>query len=117
MIGPYYRPQLTSVLSITHRITGVILSLVGAPLLIWWIIAVSAGPEAYAGMVSRLSGVPGAVLGLVCVFSLAFHLFNGIRHMVWDTGRLLDIPNAYRTGWAVVIASIVTTIAIMGVLL
>jgi succinate dehydrogenase / fumarate reductase cytochrome b subunit len=117
MIGPYYRPQLTSVLSITHRATGVFLSLVGIPLLLWWIIAVNTGPAAYAELLQRLDGLPGIGLGTVCVFSLCFHFFNGIRHLVWDSGRMLDLPNAYRSGWAVLVVSILATGLIMGALL
>ena len=56
MIGPYYKPQLTSLMSITHRATGVFLSVVGAPLLLWWLIAVSSGPDAYMAMQTSLGG-------------------------------------------------------------
>jgi len=115
MIGPYYRPQLTSMLSFTHRATGVFLSLAGAPLLIWWLVAVSNGPQAYQSMVECLSGVPGSLLLIASIFSLNFHFFNGIRHLVWDTGRMLDIEDATRAGWVVLIVSILVTILVLGV--
>ena len=54
MIGPYYKPQLTSLMSITHRASGVFLSVVGAPLLLWWIVAMSSGPEAYETLLACL---------------------------------------------------------------
>ena len=56
MIGPYYKPQLTSLMSITHRASGVFLSIVGAPLLLWWLIAVSSGPQAYDALLGCLAG-------------------------------------------------------------
>lgn len=117
MIGPYYRPQLTSVLSITHRITGVILSLVGAPLLLWWVVAAGSGPDAYHSMMSCLSGVFGTLLAIACVFSLGFHFLNGIRHLIWDTGRMLEIRAAYLSGWLVLAGSVVITVIVLGVLL
>jgi succinate dehydrogenase / fumarate reductase, cytochrome b subunit len=117
MLGPYYRPQLTSVLSITHRVTGVFLSLVGVPLLLWWLVALGSGPDAYQAMLDSLSGILGVVLAVAGLFSLSFHFLNGIRHLVWDTGHMLDIDAAYRSGWAVLGASILLTIALLGVLL
>lgn len=117
MIGPYYKPQLTSLMSITHRATGVFLSVVGAPLLLWWLIAVSSGPEAYESMLSWMSGLGGTLVLAVSVFCLSFHFLNGIRHLVWDTGRALDIETAYRFGWMVLIGSILLTVALLGVLL
>jgi succinate dehydrogenase / fumarate reductase cytochrome b subunit len=99
-----YRPQLTSVLSIMHRITGVALS-AGTLLLVWWLVAAASGPEAYAAA----SGFVGSVLGLLLLLgwsaALFYHLFNGIRHLVWDAGYGFDLPTVYRSGWAVVIAT------------
>jgi succinate dehydrogenase / fumarate reductase cytochrome b subunit len=117
MLGPYYRPQLTSVLSITHRLTGIVLSLVGAPLLLWWIVAVSGGAESYLAMAACLSGWTGIVLAIAVTFSLSFHFFNGIRHLVWDTGRMLDIKDAYTSGWLVLAGSLVSTAILLGALL
>ena len=117
MIGPYYRPQMTSVMSITHRATGVFLSVVGAPLLLWWIIAVSEGPAAYDSLLSCLGSWIGKI-GLLCVlFSLNFHLLNGVRHLIWDTGRALEIRSAYTLGWVVLGGTVLLTIVLGGVLL
>lgn len=117
MIGPYYKPQLTSLMSITHRATGVFLSVVGAPLLLWWLIAVSSGPEAYESMLSRTNSLGGTLVLAGSVFCLSFHFLNGIRHLVWDTGRALEIETAYRFGWLVLIGSILLTAVLLGVLL
>ncbi len=117
MIGPYYRPQLTSIMSITHRATGVFLSVVGAPLLLWWISAGSNGPQAYDAFLACMGGWIGKLALLACLFSLSFHSLNGIRHLIWDTGRALDIRSAYALGWVVLAGAVVFTAVLMGVLL
>ena len=117
MIGPYYKPQLTSLMSITHRASGVFLSVVTTPVLLWWLIAVSSGPEAYAAMLGSLSGWIGKLIVTASVLCLSFHLLNGIRHLVWDTGRALDIRTAYTTGWLVLIGSVLLAAILMGLLL
>ncbi len=117
MIGPYYRLQMTSLMSIMHRASGVFLSVAGAPLLLWWIIAASSGPEAYDTLLGALDNWIGKLGVLACLFSLSFHLFNGIRHLVWDTGKALDLKSAYTLGWLVLAGTIMLTGALVGVLL
>lgn len=114
MLGPYYRPQLTSVLSITHRITGVVLTF-GGFVLAAWLLAVAAGPDAHAAF-SGLLGLRGGWLGRVVLlgfaFCLIYHLLNGIRHLLWDIGWGFDIPTTYRTGWTVVALALVGTLIV-----
>jgi succinate dehydrogenase / fumarate reductase cytochrome b subunit len=117
MIGPYYKPQLTSIMSITHRASGVFLSVIGAPLLLWWLFAVSSGPEAYGVMIDCMGGLLGMLAVAVTVLCLSFHMLNGIRHLVWDTGRALDIKSAYTAGTLVLIGTVVLTAIMLGVLL
>jgi succinate dehydrogenase / fumarate reductase cytochrome b subunit len=117
MIGPYYKPQLTSLMSITHRASGVFLSVVGAPLLLWWMIAVSSGPEAYAALLDSLAGWVGTLAVIASIFCLSFHFLNGIRHLVWDTGRALDIRSATTGGWLVLIGTVVLSAILLGILL
>jgi len=117
MIGPYYKPQLTSLMSITHRATGVFLSVVGAPLLLWWLIAVSSGPESYNALLACLAGWIGKLTVAASILCMSFHLLNGIRHLVWDTGRALDLKTAYTTGWLVLIGTLALTAILLGVLL
>jgi len=117
MIGPYYKPQLTSLMSISHRASGVFLSVVAAPLLLWWLVALSSGPEAYDSMLACLGGWIGKLTLIACVFALSFHLLNGIRHLVWDTGRALDIRTAYTAGWLVLIGTVILSAVLLGVLL
>jgi succinate dehydrogenase / fumarate reductase cytochrome b subunit len=104
-----YRWQLTSVLSILHRATGVALS-VGAVLLVWWLAAAAAGPAPYA----HLQGFIGSWFGLLLLFgwsvALFYHLCNGIRHLWWDTGHGLELDQVYASGWTVLGATAVLTV-------
>jgi succinate dehydrogenase / fumarate reductase, cytochrome b subunit len=105
-----YRPQLTSVLSITHRLTGIALS-IGSPLLVFWLIAAAAGPSAYAPLHSFLASWLGLLVLLGWTFSFFFHLCNGIRHLFWDAGYGFDLQSIYASGWAVVALSIGLTLS------
>jgi succinate dehydrogenase / fumarate reductase cytochrome b subunit len=104
-----YRPQLTSVLSINHRLTGVALS-IGSPLLVYWLIVAAAGPQAYSILHVFLASWLGFVLLLGWTFSLFFHLCNGIRHLFWDAGYGFDLQTIYTSGWTVVAVSIALTL-------
>jgi succinate dehydrogenase / fumarate reductase cytochrome b subunit len=103
-----YRPQITSILSILHRISGVILSL-GLVVLVYWLASAAAGPEAYAGAVATLGSGFGKFLMFGWTLAFFYHLLNGIRHLVWDSGRGFEIPEVYRSGWTVVVLSLVMT--------
>lgn len=104
-----YRPQITSTLSILHRLTGLALA-VGTLLLTWWLVAAAAGPEAFA----TAQGFIGSILGRLLLFgwtvALFYHLCNGIRHLVWDAGYGFEIETTTRSGWAVVIATAALTL-------
>lgn len=104
-----YRPQLTSVLSILHRITGVVLA-IGTLLLAWWLIAAAEGPEAF----DLVQGILDSWFGRLVLFgftvSLFYHLCNGIRHLFWDFGYGLELKTVYRSGWSVVVATVVLTL-------
>lgn len=115
MIGPHYRPQLTSMMSISHRISGVLLAL-GALLVAAWLLAVAAGPDGYAGFSSFASSLLGRALGLALVVAIVYHWLNGMRHLFWDLGLGLDISKAYSSGWAIVAVTLVLS-AVLGWLL
>lgn len=103
-----YRWQLTSVLSILHRLTGVFLS-VGAVALVWWLFA-AAFSDSYFAFVHGLFGTwPGKLFLLGWTFSLFYHLANGVRHLLWDTGVGFDLKTTYLTGWTVVAAAFALT--------
>jgi len=104
-----YRWQLTMVLSITHRATGLVLSAALVPL-VGWLLAAATGPEAFATANAILASVPGQLMLAAVSFAFYYHLCNGIRHLVWDAGWWLDIPEVYASGWSVVAAAIVLTV-------
>jgi succinate dehydrogenase / fumarate reductase cytochrome b subunit len=105
-----YRPQLTSVLSIANRMTGVVLSLAAIGLVIW-LSAAAGGPGTY-GVVRRvIASWPGQVVLLGCTFAFFLHLCGGIRHLFWDTVRGFELRSIYMSGWAVVAASVILTMA------
>lgn len=114
MLGQYYRFQLTSVLSLLHRLTGIGLSL-GAVLLVGWLAALAGGPWSYDAFSKHLAAWYGQLLLLGWSWSLLYHLCNGIRHLVWDLGHGYSIPVAYRSGYAVVALSVLLTAAAWGV--
>ncbi len=107
-----YKPQLTSMMSIGHRITGFALS-VGLIIPVLWLVSLTNGPSAYAEFHEFMRGGCGLILIFGWVFSLCYHLLNGLRHLMWDAGRGLDLKSTYATGWAVVILSIILTILIL----
>jgi len=104
-----YKPQLTSVLSILHRFTGLGLVL-GAAALVAWLIAAAVGAAAF----DRAQGLAGAWYGRAALFLWAFaifyHLTNGIRHLFWDAGFGFELKTVYLTGWTVVILSLLLTL-------
>jgi len=104
-----YRPQLTSALSIFHRITGVFLAL-GTLLLTAWVVAAATGPEAFAAVQGFIGSILGYLLLLGWSAALFYHLANGIRHLFWDAGYGFELANVYRSGYAVLIATGVLTL-------
>ncbi|MSP88892.1 MAG: succinate dehydrogenase, cytochrome b556 subunit [Alphaproteobacteria bacterium] len=104
-----YKPQLTSVLSITHRATGVALS-AGAIFLVIWLAAAAAGPARYAQVNAFLGSWFGMLLLIGWTWALFFHLCNGIRHLAWDVGWGFELPQLHASGWAVVAGSVALTV-------
>lgn len=104
-----YRPQITSVLSITHRATGVVL-FVGALLLTFWLTAATYGPEMFGTAQAILGSWIGQLVLWGIVFSLWYHLGNGIRHLAWDAGWGFELPVLRKTGVAVVVFAVVLTV-------
>jgi succinate dehydrogenase / fumarate reductase cytochrome b subunit len=105
-----YRPQLTSVLSIANRVTGLILSL-GAVGLVVWLSAAAAGPRPYGVVQGVIGHWAGQVVLFGCTFAFFLHLCGGIRHLVWDTVHGFELRSIYISGWTVVAASVVLTAA------
>ena len=103
-----YRPQLTSTMSIMHRMTGVALS-VGTVMLLYWLVAAALGPDAYAGARRCLGAWPTQLLLGGWTFAFYYHLCNGLRHLAWDSGWGFDLGTAYKTGYAVIAGTVVLT--------
>lgn len=103
-----YRPQLTSVLSIFHRMSGAGLWL-GTVVLTYWLYATALGPEHYDTAQAIFGSWIGMLLLLGWSVALFYHLCNGIRHLFWDAGYGYDLDTAARSGWAVMLATLVLT--------
>lgn len=114
MLGPYYKFQITSLLSILNRLTGVFMSIVTAPLLLCWLVALASGGEAFADLSVWLGSVLGKLVIAASVFSFSFHLFGGIRHLIWDAGWMLEISQVRMSGWLSIAASVVLTLVVLG---
>jgi succinate dehydrogenase / fumarate reductase cytochrome b subunit len=106
-----YRWQITMTMSILHRASGVILT-VGAFALACWLLALAAGGEHYVRAAAMLASPLGKLVLFGFSLSLVYHLLNGIRHLLWDMGWGFEIPEFYRSGWTVVVLTIVFTVAI-----
>lgn len=106
-----YRPQLTSVLSITHRATGVALSL-GTLGLVCWLLALAAGVEDFTSVQAFYGSFIGKLLLFGWSYALFYHLCNGIRHLIWDAGKGLDIESVYTSGRIVLGASVALTLIV-----
>ncbi|MGV8930952.1 MAG: succinate dehydrogenase, cytochrome b556 subunit [Luteimonas sp.] len=103
-----YRPQLTSVLSIVNRITGITLSIFAVALVIW-LTAAASGPQAYALMQGAIASWMGQAMLLACTFAFFLHLCGGIRHLAWDSVHGFELRSIYASGWLVVIVAVVLT--------
>jgi succinate dehydrogenase / fumarate reductase cytochrome b subunit len=106
-----YKPQLTSVLSITHRATGVALVL-GTLLLVWWLVAAATGQNAFDDVQEFIGSWLGRFLLFGWSYALFYHLCNGIRHLFWDAGKGIELEAAYFSGRFVIAASIGLTAAV-----
>jgi succinate dehydrogenase / fumarate reductase cytochrome b subunit len=111
-----YRPQLTSILSITHRGTGIFLS-AGVVVLAYWLVSIAGGEARYASAQQCLTSWPMTLLLGAWSFSFYFHLCNGIRHLFWDIGVGFDLKTVYASGYTVIGASLVMTALTWGYVL
>ncbi len=105
-----YKHQLTSVLSITHRATGVFLSL-GALLLTCWLAGLATSEQAFNLLQQHGSAWYGKIILTGFIFSLFFHLASGVRHLFWDAALGLEISTTYKSGYATIAFSIILTVA------
>tara|TARA_Y100000588_G_scaffold268248_1_gene283449 strand:+ start:11832 stop:12212 length:381 start_codon:yes stop_codon:yes gene_type:complete len=99
-----YRPQLTSVLSIMHRLTGLLLS--GASVVLsLWLVSLALGEPTYTRFAGLWDSWAATALMVAVVFCVYFHLLNGVRHLAWDRGFGFDLATVYVSGWTVVVGA------------
>src|SRR3546814_5410813 len=84
---------------------------VGTLLLTYWLAAAATGPDAFTAAQGFIGSLVGRLLLFGWSYALFYHLCNGIRHLVWDAGYGFEIATTTRSGWAVVAASVVLTLA------
>ncbi len=106
-----YRWQLTMMLSIANRATGVALS-AGLLLLTWWLLALAGGPESFAVVQAVMDNFFGALILFGYTFVLLLHMCNGVRHLVWDAGYGFDVEVAHKSGIAVLAVAGALTVVI-----
>jgi len=104
-----YRWPITMVLSIIHRITGVALS-AGLVALVVWLGAIAYDFIPYDPVLAFMRSLPGRVVLFGFSFAFFFHLSNGIRHLIWDTGRLFEKRQVDMSAWIVLLASVSMTL-------
>ena len=100
-----YRPQLTSVMSISHRASGAALA-AGTLLLCLWLVALAAGDRWYGVAALVVSHTLGQLVLFGYSVALIYHALNGVRHLSWDRGIGLTIPAVYRSGWIVLLLTV-----------
>ncbi|OQW90552.1 MAG: succinate dehydrogenase, cytochrome b556 subunit [Beggiatoa sp. IS2] len=105
-----YKPQLTSFTSIMHRATGIFLSLASL-MLVYWLMAIAAGPQAYEEAQHLLSSFIGRTLLFAWTLAMFYHLCNGIRHLFWDAGYGFDLKVTYLTAKLTIVMTIVLSLA------
>lgn len=103
-----YRPQISTVLSIAHRITGVGLY-AGLVLFSYWLWTAAYKPTGYASLHECLASIPGKIFLFGWTLAFYYHLANGIRHLFWDIGKGFELPAMAKSGWAAVFFAILMT--------
>jgi succinate dehydrogenase / fumarate reductase cytochrome b subunit len=103
-----YRPQMTSISSIFVRITGNAL-LAATLLMVWWFLAAATSLGAFELASSVITSWFGNVVMILSLWALWYHTLGGLRHLIWDTGRGLELRAAERMGWMMIIGSLVLT--------
>jgi len=104
-----YRWHISSLLSITHRISGVI-NLLALILILFWLLFLSLGESNYELFLISINSFFGKFILIAFTWSMSFHLLSGIRHLVWDLGYGFEIKTANISGVIVIVSSLVLTI-------
>ena len=111
-----YRPQLTSMMSITHRLSGVALAS-GSIFLVWWLVALAYVGDYYQMVQGIAEHVLGRLVLLGFYIAVSYHMANGIRHLFWDFGIGLSLDGVYRGGYIVIGFTALSALAGIAILL
>ena len=111
-----YSPQVQMMSSIIHRITGVIL-VFGGLALVYALVALAAGPERWEAFAACAGSVFGKIVMFGFSWALAYHLINGVRHLVQDAGHGFEIKDFIRNSWISLIGSVVLVIVVWAIVL
>jgi len=106
-----YRWHISSLLSITHRISGII-NLLGLILIFFWVLVLSLGESNYELFLLLINSFFGKFFLIGLTWSMSFHILSGIRHLAWDLGYGFEIKTANISGLIVIISSLVLTVII-----
>lgn len=109
-----YRLPLTAKLSILHRITGMGM-IPGAVLVVWWFVAAAHSPQHFAFVDGLLTSWIGLLVMTGSLWALWYHFANGIRHLIWDTGRNFELAGVQRANFIVIGASVVLTLLTLAI--
>lgn len=104
-----YKPQITSVLSITHRITGFGLTIC-LFILVGWLACLATGEDAFLKYQGFLSNILGQIICFFALFGFFYHFCNGIRHLFWDAGYGFSLSATYKSGWFTIGSSILLSL-------
>ncbi|QDC08793.1 succinate dehydrogenase, cytochrome b556 subunit [Oceanicola sp. D3] len=106
MIGPYYRPQITSISSIMVRITG-IASFGTAFLVVWWLLAAAFSEPAFNWINWLMTSFIGDIIMFLASWAIWYHMLGRLRHVIWDFGYCLEVPISEKLGWGMFIGATV----------
>ena len=109
MIGPYSRPQMTSISSILTRITGNGV-IVAVALAVWWLLAAATSDAYFAVADAVVTSWFGDLVFTAALWAIWYHFLAGLRHLYYDAGKGMDIPTAEKLGWVCIIGSVVLTV-------
>ena len=104
-----YRPQVTSMFSVLHRLTGIGMA-VSAFLIVWWFLAAATGPAYFAIVDGFLTSWFGRLILILSCWALWYHFCNGVRHLIWDLGYGFEIEQVNRSAWTILAVSVALTI-------
>ena len=104
-----YRPQLTSMTSILTRITGNAM-LIAALMIVWWFLAAATSVEYFDTVNGFVTSWFGDLVLTLSVLGLWYHALAGIRHLIWDSGHMLDVPTSEKMGIACMVGAVVLTV-------